>query len=315
MNYHIAVDIGGTTIRVALFASNSELPVRVERTATFGKNSKPIDRLYALIEKIWPDEGIVHAMGVAVPGYLDPETGVVLSAPNIQGWVKFPLLRMLQDRFPTTVMLGNDANLAAMGEWKYGAGRGYKNVLYLTISTGIGGGVIVNDNLLTGAHGLAAELGHVTILPGGPPCSCGQNGHLEALSSGTAIALYVKEKLVLGVPSSLQDNNSISAYEVALAAESGDALALEALDRAADYLGMALANFLHIFNPSIIILGGGVLRSGSRFLEKTRRSLALHVITPAYLSDFQMTTSLLGDDSGLMGALAIARTGLLRSEK
>jgi glucokinase len=315
MNHHIAVDIGGTTIRVGLFPSTGELPVKVERVSTLGKNSKPIDRLYGLIESVWPDEGIVHAMGVAVPGYLDPETGVVLSAPNIPGWVDLPLLRLLQARFPTTVMLGNDANLAAMGEWKYGSGKGYKNVLYITISTGIGGGVIVNNSLLTGAHGLAAELGHVTILPDGPLCSCGQKGHLEALSSGTAIAAYVKEKLALGVSSSLQDNKTISAYEVALAAESGDTLALEALDRAAEFLGVALANFLHIFNPSIIILGGGVLRSGSRFLEKTQLSLASHVITPAYLSDLQVTTSLLGDDSGLMGALALARTGSLRSEK
>ncbi|MHB8819570.1 MAG: ROK family protein, partial [Bellilinea sp.] len=140
---------------------------------------------------------------VAVPGYLDINTGVIFEAPNVPGWIDLPLRDLLEEEFHTRVLLGNDANLAAIGEWRYGAGIGYDNLLYLTISTGIGGGAIINGKLMTGARGLAGEFGHFTIVPNGPLCGCGHRGHLEAVASGTAIAKYVSERIALGAESSL----------------------------------------------------------------------------------------------------------------
>jgi glucokinase len=308
---YIAIDIGGTKMRAALYPDKGIEPLRIKRIKTIGRNKTTLERLVTLIKQVWPERGKILALGVAVPGYLNPHTGIVYSAPNIPNWKQLPLGQILHSKFNTTIMLGNDANLAAMGEWRYGAGQGTHNLLYLTISTGIGGGVIINNNLLVGAQGLAAELGHVTILPDGPLCSCGQRGHLEALSSGNAIAKFVSDKLAKGIRSSLKNIKHISAQDVSLAAHAGDALAQEAMDRAAGYLGMALANFVHIFNPEMIILGGGVLQSGSRFLEKTRIALERYIIAKEYLEHVIITRAQLGDDSGLYGALAFAHTGAI----
>ncbi|HEX9028398.1 MAG TPA: ROK family protein, partial [Anaerolineales bacterium] len=204
-------------------------------------------------------------------------------------------------------MLGNDANLAALGEYRFGAGQGHHDLMYLTISTGIGGGVIVRDKLMLGAWGLAAELGHVTIDPNGPRCGCGHLGHLEAYSSGTAIAAYVLVELLRGVPSALSTDPPPTTVEIAAAAEAGDPLSLEAFARAGKYLGIGLGNYLHIFNPSIVIFGGGVSRSGTLLFDPMKACLAGEVLSSAYIQNLIITTAALGDDAGLLGALALIR--------
>ncbi|MBU0512009.1 MAG: ROK family protein, partial [Chloroflexi bacterium] len=190
---------------------------------------------------------------------------------------------------------------------KYGAGQGHDHLIYLTISTGIGSGVIMDGHLLTGSRGMAAELGHTSVLPDGPLCGCGQRGHLEAISSGTAIARWVQAELDNGVPSTLAKVQPVTAQAVAEAARQGDKLALAAFERAGTYLGRALADFLHIFNPSIVIFGGGVSKSVDLFIEHLREAMEKHVISPGYIENLTITTAALGDDSGLMGALALAR--------
>jgi glucokinase len=308
MDHYFAVDVGGTKTRVAIFPEDGIKPLEVRKVNTVGKKGTPAERLAEVISDLWPEKGKVRAIGLAAPGYLDPATGIVLSAPNIPGWVQFPLRQFIEDRFKVPVLLGNDANLAALGEWRYGAGKGHHDILYLTISTGIGGGVIVGDQLMLGHNGLAGELGHITVMPDGPKCGCGHRGHLEALSSGTAIAKYVAEQLEIGAPSSLCKNPPPTSYEIALAAEKGDPLAREALTRAGNFLGIALANLLHIFNPSIVILGGGVSRSGPLLIEPMRATLTRNVLSLDYIRDLEIATSALGDDSGLIGALVLARS-------
>ena len=203
--------------------------------------------------------------------------------------------------------LDNDANLAALGEWKFGAGRGHHDVLYLTISTGIGGGVIIDDRLLHGYHGLAAELGHVTVLANGPVCSCGYKGHLEALAAGPAIVRYIHEQLEAGSTSELSSAEDLDAYAVAEAAKRGDALAISAYKRAGEYLGIGVASFLHTLDPSIVVFGGGVSQSGPLLFEPFETSLRAHVFYPRYLENLEITTAALGDDVGLLGALALAQ--------
>ena len=307
MGYHIAVDVGGTQLRAACYAYESLKPVQVKRIATQSGGETPLERLKSLIASVWPENCDVDAIGVAAPGPLDSNEGVVMAAPNIPGWVDLPLKKLLEERFKIPAIVGNDANLAAVGEWKYGAAKGHHHLIYLTISTGIGGGVIIDDRLLLGDRGLAAELGHVTVIHDGPLCGCGQRGHLEAIASGTAIARWVEEELKRGSVSSMVNERPVTAKAVSKAAHAGDLLAIAALDRAGRYIGQALADYLHIFNPTAVILGGGVVQSGNLLLDPLKEALKRHVLTKHYLDRLTISTAELGDDAGLMGALAKAR--------
>ncbi len=210
--------------------------------------------------------------------------------------------------------LDNDANMACLGEWKYGAAKGHHDVLYLTISTGIGGGALINDQLLQGYHGLAAELGHSIVDPDGPPCSCGFSGHLELFSSGPAIVKYVLKELEAGAKSSLKRDPNLSAKQVADAASGGDALAIAAYQRVGEYLGIAVANFLVAFDPSIIIFGGGVSQVGPLLFDSFQTSLRKRVFYPRYLENLKIEMAALGDDAGLLGARALAEVSLQASQ-
>ncbi|MGE5251214.1 MAG: ROK family protein [Bacteroidota bacterium] len=307
MGQVIAVDLGGTQIRAAAFAPGRETPLKHGRTETHAPNEEVFDRIVKLVESVWPVDDPVSAIGLSSPGPLDPHRGIILDTPNIPEWHDFPLGPKLAEHFHVRVHLDNDANLAALGEWKYGAGRRHNDVLYLTISTGIGGGVITGGHLLQGFHGLAAELGHVTIDPDGPLCSCGFPGHVEAFCSGPAIARFVNEQLALGVPSMLQPDPALSARQVAEAALNGDELACRAFTRAGEYLGIAVANYLHSLDPSILIFGGGVTQAGDLLFKPFEESLRKRVFHPRYLEKLVITKAALGDSAGLLGALALAR--------
>jgi glucokinase len=197
--------------------------------------------------------------------------------------------------------------MAGLAEWRYGAGRGHDNLVYLTISTGIGGGVISHGQLLQGARGMAAELGHILIDPDGPPCGCGHRGHIESFSSGPSIARYVREQLDAGKPSALHGQADMNTAHIADAARAGDALAISAFERAGYYLGIAVANYLAIFDPSILIFGGGVSQVGDLLFKPFEECLRKHTFHPHYLDDLLITRAALGDDAGLLGALALAR--------
>lgn len=306
MPYYITVDIGGTHIRTACFSADSTKPLKHERTRTHAAGGSVYERLACQVEAVWPSTGEVAAIAVASPGPLDPKTGTIFSTPNIPEWVDFLLAPNLSQKFGVPVFVENDANLAGLGEWKYGAGRGHHNVLYITVSTGLGGGVIIEDRLLQGERGFAAEIGHVNVSPDGPVCSCGKRGHIEAYAAGPGIVHYVQERLAAGEKSVLHLEPGLSAREVAEAARQGDLLAVEALARAGEYLGIALAGFLHIFDPSIVIFGGGVSQSGELLFGPMKRSLRERVFRPNYLENLTITVADLGDDAGLMGALAWA---------
>ncbi len=306
MGLIISVDIGGTQIRAALYRRDSLNALRVEKIKTLAEQPGVFQRLEGLVASIWPSDEKVDAIGLASPGPLDPHTGTIIATPNIKEWRNFPLGETLSEKFGVPVFMDNDANLACMGEWKYGAGQGHHNVLFLTISTGIGGGVIVHDRLLQGFHGLAAELGHVTILPDGPMCGCGKRGHIEALASGPAIVQYIREQVKAGRTSSLANLKNLTTRDVVEAARNGDLLALETMQRAGKYLGIAVANYLAIFDPSIVIFGGGVSQSGPVLFDAFHASLNETVFDPTYLKNLAFARAALGDDAGLLGALALA---------
>ncbi len=312
MSAILAVDLGGTHLRVARFEKPeppAQEQIKVPTLAAEGPKAV-IGRLQAAIESLLPRERDGLRIGIGAPGPLDPFQGIILSAPNLPGWTHIHLKDELEKRLGVTILLGNDANMAALGEWRFGSGRGTKNMVYLTIGTGIGGGVITDGHLLLGAHGLAAELGHLTLDPLGPRCNCGQRGHIEALASGTAISERATDKLRAGAVSALQEVLSnqgfVTARDVGSAAAEGDKFSLEIIGFAASALGHHLADLAHVFNPEIFVLGGGVSSMGTLLFEPLEISLREHIMDNAYLQDLRISPAELGDDAGLVGAMTLA---------
>ncbi|MEN9563404.1 MAG: glucokinase [Chloroflexota bacterium] len=302
----IAVDIGGTHMRAAAYAQEKLKPIKHKKIPTLASEPGGLNRLIHVIEDVWPKNDSVTAIGLGSPGPLDPHTGYLLAPPNNPEWHNFPLAPNVEKHFGVPTYLDNDANLAGLGEYRYGAGMGHHHVLYITVSTGIGAGVITDKRLLQGYHGLAAELGHCIIDPDGPPCSCGFNGHLESFSSGPAIVKYVNAELEAGATSKLKRGQKMTARDVSEAAQAGDELAIRAYQRAGEYLGIGVASFLHAFDPSIIIFGGGVSQVGKLLFDPFETSLKKRVFHPRYLEGLVITQAQLGDDAGLLGARALA---------
>jgi glucokinase len=305
MKQFMCLDVGGTKIRGALFGDENIEPIRQQKIPTQNQGQKVEDRICGLIREIWPVNSNVDAIAIAAPGFVDSDKGVVIRAVNIPGWEFLPLQKILQDKFNTPVIIGNDARLAALGEWKYGAAIGHHDVIYLTISTGIGGGVIIKDRVLMGSRGMATELGHITILPDGPLCSCGQKGHLEAISSGPAIAQFVQEEIKNGKKSSVSALKNFSSKEIAQAAFEGDELCQLAYKRAGSFLGMALVNLLHTFNPTCVVLGGGVSFTGDLLLEPMQKEIEKSILSKEYLGNLTFSTAKLGENAGLIGGLVL----------
>jgi glucokinase len=314
MKYLIGIDIGGTNIRCALFPQELSKFVRVEKISTQNPadpNEKPVQRLVKCIKQIWPQDGEVLGMCAAAPGSIDYRKGMVLLAPNIPGWAEFPLRDILQKEFNTEIIIENDANMAGYAEFKLGAGKGHQNMLYYTVSTGLGGGIIVTGKLLQGEIGIATEVGHIVVHDKGALCGCGKKGHWEAYSSGTGIENFVKdqiaEKPALGNAFSRPDPRTA---EIAQAARDGNALAKSAFERAGYYMGIGVSNYLHIFNPSCVVFGGGVTRSWDLLSEHFHASLEEHVLNRRYIQDLKIAIAELGDDAGLIGCAEFLRDQL-----
>jgi glucokinase len=305
---YIGIDIGGTQLRAALYPEDGIEPIKKKIIATHLGDEKPEDRLNDLISEIWPEEGGVERIGIAVPGPVDPKNGIVYKASNVRGWIDLPLGSLVEGRHKTAVILGNDANLAALGEWRYGAGIGHHDLIYLTISTGIGGGFIIDDRMLVGSQGIAGEVGHITVLPDGPICGCGQRGHLESVASGTGIANYVENRLKQGAKSVLSlEPQKPTSRQIAEAGAKGDSLAIEAFEYAGTFIGRAITDLLHLFNPTVIVLGGGVSNARDLLLNPIKRTMEQSVMTPAYLERLQICYAKLGDQAGLVGAMVLAK--------
>lgn len=305
MSLTIAIDLGGTHIRTAVYEPNNTKPIAHHKTKTLAHTPGVYERLEKAVETVFKP-GEISSIGIASPGPLDPHRGTILDTPNIKEWKNFPLAEKLSNKFNVPVFLDNDANLAGLAEWQFGAGKGHSDLVYLTISTGIGGGVITNNQLLQGFRGMGAELGHLMIDPDGPLCGCGKPGHLESFSSGPSIVRYVNEQIQTGQTSTLQANPGLNPAQIAEAALKGDSLAISAFNRAGYYLGIAVANYLAIFDPSILIFGGGVSQVGDLLFTPFGESLRKHVFHPHYMDDLTIEKAALGDDAGLLGALALA---------
>jgi len=313
----IAVDIGGTQIRAALCDPAGGIHRRAEDlTAGHEGHEAVMDRIEGAIRQVWSADGEVAAVGVAAPGPLDPWSGVVFEAPNIPCWEDYPLRDVIQERLGVPTVVGNDANAAALAEQRFGAGQGKQDLIYITVSTGVGGGIIVNGELLLGAHGLAGEVGHIIVEPDGPPCGCGSRGCLEALASGPSIARQARRRILAGESSralelAQGDPNAITAKILNQAAQEGDRLAVDVFRQAGAYLGIALVSLLHLFDPSIVVIGGGVSKAGDLLLQPACEVVRQRCMNDRYWRDTPIVPAALGDDVGLLGALALVLTSAL----
>lgn len=272
----IAIDLGGTKIRAVVVDGAGEIVGEDVRPTEGDKGQsvvigRMVDSARAAVEASGVPFASLAAVGVTAPGTIDFERGIIYQAPNLKGWDAVPLAERLRERLGLPTILENDANAAAYGEWHHGAGQGTRHMIYLTISTGIGGGLILNGQLYRGTDGTAGELGHVTVDDNGPLHNCGTYGCLEVMASGTAIARMAHAAVAAGrsdvLAKAAAASGELTAHEVDQAAETGDPVAREILARAAHYLGVGLANYVNIFNPRAIVLGGGVTRIGARILD------------------------------------------------
>jgi glucokinase len=306
------IDIGGTKIALALANLDGQpLPFRRFPTQVELGPQRILTHAADALAAMAADVGArIVAIGVGCGGPLDRARGLILSPPNLPGWDEFPIVRLLADRFDVSVLLDNDANAAALGEFEYGAGRGLGDVVYLTLSTGIGGGVIVNGRLVHGVADGAGEVGHMVILPDGPACGCGARGCLEALCSGTSIARRARERLATGAESSLRASPSeVTAQTVAEAAREGDELAGAVWTETIQYLAHGLSNVVNMLAPEAIILGGGVATAGEQLFAPLRAAVRARVrMIPA--ARVRILQAELGGDSGAYGALILARNAL-----
>ena len=302
----VAVDLGGTRIRSALINEKGEILARAERETLAQEGPEAvIGRIEACIRDVARG---TEAISIAAPGPLDPWKGIVHQAPNLPGWREVPLADILHRTFGVPIYLNNDANLAALAEHRFGTGQGASDLIYLTISTGIGGGIISQGKLLLGAKGLAAEVGHITLEPEGPPCGCGGRGHLESLASGTAIARRAVEEMEKGTETSITrlvegELSKVTAKVVAQAAREGGPLANSIFKEAGFYIGLGITNLLHLLNPQLVILGGGVSKAGDLLFDPVRATVEARAI-PSIKEGVKIVPSALGDDAGLLGAAA-----------
>lgn len=312
----MAIDLGGTRVRVALVDADYRIVARHEE-ATLPERG-PADlvaRVQAAAQRLAAEQGVIPAdvVGVSSPGPVDPRTGVIHWAPNFPGWRDVPLANLLARALERRVVTGNDANLAALSEQRQGAGRGHDDLIFLTISTGIGGGIIAGGRLVEG-QGFAGEVGHMTVDPDGPLCNCGNLGCLEALASGTALARRARGLVEAGARTAIGelaqgDADRIDARLVHLAAQQGDTVAIDLFRQAGAALGTAIASLMYLLNPSIIILGGSVAQAGDLLLVPMHATLRQRV--PAlYWEKCPIVPAALGGDGGLIGAAILARESL-----
>ena len=308
----IGVDLGGTRIRAARLTPQLTLEARAEiPTRVADGPGKIIQRMIGLIREVWPTDGQIEQIGVAAPGPLDPFTGVILSPPNL-GWRNVPLREMLSNAFDVPVTVGNDANAAALAEALIGAGRGLRHMIYLTISTGVGSGIIVDGKLHTGARGLAAEAGLIPLLYGDRVAT------LEDLSAGPDMAREAVRRMDAGEISSLSMiSGELTAEAIGAAAVSGDDLANSVIANAGRNIGLGVATLLTLFNPQRVVIGGGVSQLGERIFEPIRASAAKYVCDPAFLEGVDVVPAHFGGDVGLVGAGALVLTqgGMLDLEE
>ena len=312
----VGVDLGGTKIDAVLADDCGNIRKREfkETRASEGPNAV-IKRIVDAIKAVSSDNKIA-AVGIGAAGIIDVETGLITFSPNLPGWHNIKLKDILEHELGVKTFVDNDATVAAMAEHKFGIAVGCDHLVFITLGTGIGGGIITNGQIYRGVSGSAGEIGHMTIDINGPLCGCGNKGCFEALASGTALEREAKAKIAEGARTSIpkyakESGSRISAKSVYLAAQDGDKLANELIAQLGYYLGVGLANLINIFNPQLVVIGGGVSRMGEMLLKPARKTVRERAFELS-VKAARIEISSLGYDAGPLGAVALALSELSR---
>ena len=312
-SYNICLDVGGTKVLGAIFNEKDEIIYRLKkRSKDSGEGAADVEKvIVSVVEEMIRESGIdrskLNAIASCAPGVIDQEHGIVLFTPNLP-WRDYDMRSAMEKRFQVPFFVGNDVNLGVLGEYKYGAARGYKNVVGFFVGTGMGGGLILNGELYTGNQFKAAEYGHMVLEPEGPVCSCGQRGCLEIFSAKKGMSAYILQQASRGRKCQLADqieNGVFKSRALKKALADGDTVTMEAVDRACHYLAIATGNMINTFSPDMVIYGGGVIEAvGKIFLEKIEAEVDKYCM-PSIRSTVQLKAAALGDDSILYGALSM----------
>jgi len=308
----LGIDLGGTKILTAVATAQGRMLSRDHSVTPATKGQEAVvQSILESIGRALEQAGIaapqLNAIGVGAPGLSNPETGILFTSPNLPGWRDVPLI---EKELGKKAFLINDANAAALGELYFGAAKGAHHFIYITISTGIGGGIIIDGEVYTGSIGTAGEVGHMTIDDDGPPCNCGNRGCWETLASGTAMAREARKQIKEGARTSILgyaegDVEKVTAQVIHNAAKEGDSLAKELITRTGYYVGVGLANLINIFNPELIVIGGGLSNIGDMLLEPAYKVAGERAFKESYRT-VRFALAKLGRDSGVLGAAAFA---------
>ncbi|MFZ4585471.1 MAG: ROK family protein [Acidimicrobiia bacterium] len=310
MTVTIGLDIGGTNLRGAVVDPHGVV-VRDARTPSPNSWDEMAQGILDMIEKLRADVPDVAAVGVGAAGLVGLD-GTIEYSPNVPAFRNATVGATLSERCPLPVVVDNDANVAAYAETLHGAAQGYREVLMVTLGTGIGGGIVTGGQVLRGAHGYAGEIGHFTIERNGPKCACGHRGHWEAIASGNALGRLARQAAASGgAPALLQlaggDPENVTGFTVAQGAHAGEPDALAILDEYADNVGVGLGALANIVDPAIIVIGGGVVEMGDILLDRVRAAYARNVEAGASRAIQPVVPAALGDTAGVVGAAALAR--------
>jgi len=314
-DYYIGIDIGGTKVLSALADSEGKIINKAQNPTEADKGEDVIiSNIEDSIERVIKNSKIgkeeVKRIGVGSPGPLDLNKGVIIENSNL-AWTNVPIVEILEDITGIEVILENDANAAALGENQFGAGQAADHMVYLTISTGIGGGIIINRKIFHGGKGNAGEVGHMTLIPDSDyQCGCGNYGCFEAVASGTAIARRGRESITAHQDSLIYEYSEgnpdvVDAPLIAAAAREGDQEAIRIFKLTGQLLGVGIANVVNLFDPEIILLGGGVMHAQDLFMDELKASLKERALKPN-LKKLQLKDAKLGKDTGVKGAIAVA---------
>lgn len=303
----VGVDLGGTKIYTAL--SDKEGNILNELVIPTEAEKGPshiVDKIKYSIKQVSRniDKGRIKAIGIGSPGPLDIKNGLIAEPPNLP-FKNYNIVKDLNEEFNVPVFLDNDANVATLSEYMFGAGEGTNNMVYVTVSTGVGGGAILNGKIYRGSTGNALEVGHTTINRGGSRCGCGNRGCVEATTSGTAIMKAAQDAIKSNVETSLKDYEEVTAKEVFIEASKGDKVSIEILDETLSYLGIAIANYANTFDPDLIVIGGGVAGAGQIVFDKINEEMERRCLK-TILNNCKVVSSKLGNKVGILGALALA---------
>ena len=311
--YSICLDIGGTKVLGAIFDAKEKVIYRLKKkTKSGGDSSENIEQvIISVVREMIKESGIkkgdIRAIAAGAPGVINQEEGVVLFSPNLP-WRDYDIRTPIEKKFGVPFHIGNDVNVGVLGEYKYGAVKGYKNVVGFFVGTGMGGGLILNGKLFTGTGFKAAEYGHMVLEPAGPVCNCGQRGCLEIFSAKKGMSAYILQQASRGRKCQLADqieNGVFKSRALKKALADGDTVTMEAVDRACHYLAIATGNMINTFSPDMVVYGGGVIEAvGKIFLEKIEAEVDKYCM-PSIRSTVQLKAAALGDDSILYGALSM----------